>query len=1259
MLFCRECGQEHHSVSIAFSDGERRIIARPIDEPVRDQAGPDGTETGYLVPAVNADFHFSGEISDYPDDWQEVTVGGKERLKAPHRGKHEGRLLYVRPDGSFGEDGIASWFFAGKYRFCPECGHQPAMQAREINKLAGLSAEGRSSATTLIVATILAWMEQDGSLAQHTRKILGFTDNRQDAALQAGHFNDFIFVTLLRGAILRAVRAAGSKGLRPDKFGEAVRHALGFDLDVRQRLADWMLDPNAKGYQNRQEAQENLSDILSHRLWADLRRGWRYTNPNLEEVGLIATHFPGLEELAQDDDEFHGNARLFSMQSKDRRRLFEILFDHMRQGLAVATDALDRSKIKQAAEVSRNRLCLPWAIDREEEHSLRESGFLMVTPPRATTMRASEAVLLLRAGRQSKLGKELRHPTIWGHQLPAKEYDELIGGLLKAAEAHQFVRRVSVGYDAPAWRMAPTALRLLPAESRRDKRRQNSFFRRLYEQVADMLGHEGDLPYSFEAREHTAQVDQEVRAWREDRFRFEGADRERIKANLEEMREQGESGSFLPALFCSPTMELGVDISALSIVYMRNVPPTPANYAQRSGRAGRSGQAALVVAYCAAQSPHDQYYFADRQALVAGVVRPPALDLANQDLLRSHLHAEWLAAASVPLRASIPENLDMTDKDMPIAEKILEGMSALEASGLARPVMRRLVEAMLPAVNLQDAPWLTNVDEFVAQTDKDALNSFSNAFQRWRNLHAGARREQELAHSVQNKTGLQPGERTAAATRYRNASRELEILERGKASSGSDFYAYRYLATEGFLPGYNFPRLPLYAFVPASKSAVLQRPRFLAISEFGPNSMIYHEGRAYRVTKAKLPAEGRLDNGQLSTSTLILCPNCGAAHADALQERCLACDASLVGAERLDTVFRIDNVETSPAERITANDEDRQRRGFEIQTVFQWPLVNNAPDIRKSVLVSPEGELLKLDYGPATRLSRINKGLRRRKSKEICGFFIDPNSGRWLRDPENGDDDDGMGDPTQAKPQRIVPMVEDHKNALLLQPQVHLNVEEMATLQHAFVRGLQLVFELEEGELLGEPLPTRDVRNVILLYEATEGGAGVLNRLVADPSKVAEVASASLKLMHYVEPFEPEDMHEAEDACVAGCYRCILSYFNQPDQELIDRRFPAVTKFLCALIKAQPGQAAHEQQADPWIAAIGRWGLPAPSSLQLPSGEQRLFWPSRDVLAVSGEASAQLADEAATLGILDIISLPVEPGSQAPANLLAALGVVR
>ena len=67
----------------------------------------------------------------------------------------------------------------------------------------------------------------------------------------------------------------------------------------------------------------------------------------------------------------------------------------------------------------------------------------------------------------------------------------------------------------------------------------------------------------MEGREHTGQVTNQNRQMREDKFR------------------QGE----LSALFCSPTMELGIDIRDLSVVHLRNVPPNPANYAQRSGRA--------------------------------------------------------------------------------------------------------------------------------------------------------------------------------------------------------------------------------------------------------------------------------------------------------------------------------------------------------------------------------------------------------------------------------------------------------------------------------------------------------------------------------------------------------------------------------------------------------------------------------------------------------------------------------------------------
>jgi ATP-dependent helicase YprA (DUF1998 family) len=162
------------------------------------------------------------------------------------------------------------------------------------------------------------------------------------------------------------------------------------------------------------------------------------------------------------------------------------------------------------------------------------------------------------------------------------------------------------------------------------EREANRFFAELYRESArDLSGVEG---YA-----HTGQVPAELRQQREERFR------------------KGQ----LSALFCSPTMELGIDIRDLNIVHMRNIPPTPANYAQRSGRAGRSGQPALVAAFCSEGSPHDQYFFRSPEAMVAGAVAPPRLDLANEDLVRAHIQSVWLAATGINLHNSMAEVLDL------------------------------------------------------------------------------------------------------------------------------------------------------------------------------------------------------------------------------------------------------------------------------------------------------------------------------------------------------------------------------------------------------------------------------------------------------------------------------------------------------------------------------------------------------------------------------------------------------------------------
>ena len=86
--------------------------------------------------------------------------------------------------------------------------------------------EGRSTATTILsLSTILGLKDVEG-IAERGRKLLSFTDNRQDASLQAGHFNDFVEVGLLRAAIYAAVAASGPEGLEHDALGDKVVSAI-------------------------------------------------------------------------------------------------------------------------------------------------------------------------------------------------------------------------------------------------------------------------------------------------------------------------------------------------------------------------------------------------------------------------------------------------------------------------------------------------------------------------------------------------------------------------------------------------------------------------------------------------------------------------------------------------------------------------------------------------------------------------------------------------------------------------------------------------------------------------------------------------------------------------------------------------------------------------------------------------------------------------------------------------------------------------
>ena len=1267
--FCRQCGQEYHVVTKNDYEGHIRFVPRNIDETPL-EADDEDSVAGYLTPApVNdPDFAFDGEIDSYPESWLEER-NGIERLRS-YRKKRAPIPFVVTPDGKHGAGGQEFWFIPGKFAFCLCCKDEPNQGMRERSKLAGLSGEGRSSATTLLVSSALQWMNTaDSGVPETKRKLLGFTDNRQDAALQSGHFNDFLFVSLLRGAILRAIIAAGQDGLTEDEFGLQVVKALGFTSMNKAARVHWMQDPNA-GAVIREDAQRSLAKVLAHRVWTDLRRGWRYTNPSLFVLNLLDVQFVGIQDMASDRERMMTVLpELGDLSEEERANLLKLVLGAMLEGLAVNTEALDLTVLDGVAQKSRSLLRSPWAIDAKEHPRGRSS--LLVRAPGKKVVGLREEQTLLRAGHNSRIARLINKRSVIGTKLKKDDYLEFFERLLELFADEGLVMPVELETDVIGWRLTPSAVRLIPGSAIADEStRGNEYFHDLYCAIADDLA-SGHSPFwGLEGREHTAQVSQKQREWREWRFRFEDDDRINLSSseNGTEIKATGESDQFLPTLFCSPTMELGVDISALNAVYLRNVPPTPANYAQRAGRAGRSGQAAVIVTYCASGSPHDQYFFDRRNDMVAGVVRPPALDITNEELVKSHLHAVWLAESKLALSPDIPEILELSTDGYPLKEETLANISKSELVARARVPMKRILDQILAADGGAMPSWMDDPEEYVLQVAMNAPKEFDRAFSRWRELYNSARTQLAEANARSEIAGLSRADRRKIKAAQMQASDQIAILEQGKATNGSDFYSYRYLATEGFLPGYNFPRLPLYAFVPGEgkTGSFLSRARFLAISEFGPRSLIYHEGRAYRVMKAKLPPEVREGDGsELATKDIYICPNCGACHEGEV-ERCHGCDTHMAGEVPIKRTLRIDNVEAAPTERITANDEERVRQGFDIQTVFAWPKKDGKNQVTNAEFMCGDTSLLALQYANSAEISRLNKGLKRRKDQTVFGFNIDPRTGYWAKSEDENQETDPP--PDLVKPVRIVPIVRDHKNALLFRfkrPD-EFEPETITTVQHALMRGIEVVYQLEEGEILGEPLPARDNRRAILAYEATEGGAGVLTRLIDDPKAIGQVARTALELMHYekiddaIASGDAETLNrKADEACVRGCYRCLLSYFNQPDHEQIDSSSGEVAQLLIDLAR---GETVLEKRApaggssSPWIAAFEDAELPPADTMgqKLGDAEAEYVWRAHYVAATTQAISSTMADEALSKG-WELVSLPASPADGVPAQLIELL----
>lgn len=1148
LVFCRECGQEYYMVNLRDELSQQLTPRTPIFYADDEDAS---VLPGYA--ALNRDFDNEVDLwdqtreSDLPDHWWEQRRTGP-RIKRDFK-PHIPRSFMVRPNGEAaptGTEGVRVWFQPTPFLVCLRCG--VAFDRREKNdfrKLTRLSHTGRSTATTLVSGSAVVQLRSDVNVGEQARKLLSFTDNRQDASLQAGHFNDFIQVALIRSAVYKALSDAET--LDHAQLTPAVFKALNLKQEAYAKAAS-DIDPG------KTTNERAMMRLLEYRLYEDLRRGWRVIQPNLEQCGLLGIDYPGLKELCSNDPVWATHPVLQAASPETRHKAVRTFLDQLRKEMAIDARVLDPSEEWELRQRVQQSLRDPWAFDNDD--IIRQSTlFVLPGTPGPEGFRDRSLT------ENSLLARYLRSHHTWGTttDISGGDWVQFIEALVKVLKGN-FILLTKTHAKKPAIQLLansicwikgsgkppdPDPIRTRWMRSGRDKefeRQANTFFAQLYRETARLMA-------GIEGGAHTGQIPADIRERREGQFR------------------EGE----LSALFCSPTMELGIDIRDLNMVHLRNVPPTPANYAQRSGRAGRNGQPALVVAFCSEGSSHDQYFFRQPALMVAGAVAPPRLELANEELVRAHIHSVWLAHTGASLGSSMTDILNLNATGFPLQPNIEHNTVLSEAKFGA---LKTECEAILAACGneVTSAAWYTS--SWLDNTLKDAGARFNSAFERWRELYSNAVAQRNQARIIIDDPTAPKDKQKKAASAEIEAKHEIALLLNQAGQTESDFYPYRYLASEGFLPGYNFPRLPLRALLETENAThIVDRPRFLGLSEFGPRNILYHEGRKYRLIRCVLPmsgVEGRLRRAKF-------CVMCGFFHENITADVCDHCKTTFNAetSEFVPSLFEMTTVRGKRVERITCDEEERTREGYDLALQYRFATAADGQSTFEQARTTSEtGDVLAdLVVAPQASLWRVNRRWRRSEQK---GFTLETTTGYWAKKP-------GEEGPQDIESAQVItgvqPFVHDTRNLFLLKADTSSFKERsedfLASISYALQRGMQVLFQLEEQEISVTRIGEAEQRRV-LFWEAAEGGNGVWPRLMQEPDALARVAQEALRICHF-DPATGEDVAQPE-SCSRACYRCLLSYSNQMDHPKLDRFL--VRDYLLSVAKSITSRIAKGRSYD-------------------------------------------------------------------------------
>lgn len=668
--------------------------------------------------------------------------------------------------------------------------------------------------------------------------------------------------------------------------------------------------------------------------------------------------------------------------------------------------------------------------------------------------------------------------------------------------------------------------------------------------VVEALGEPPRQPMALIAAEHTAQLNAPQN---EDVF----SKAEENELLFQDIAVGGQAGrsTAIDVLSSTTTMEVGIDIGALSGVALRNMPPGRANYQQRAGRAGRRGNAVATVVAFGSSDSHDEHYFSEPDGMIRGDVVDPKLTLDNREIVRRHIRAFLLQNYHQDRIPEIdPDQRHDLFSVLGTVSEFRSGASILNRDDFAGWLAQHET-ALQHRVSLWIPEELSPDDRAILLQEmrQDCLKEIDEA------IRPGPGEVDTTEPADEDEDDDAEDHPEADEERPRQASNPGKLLDR--------------LLYCGKLPRYAFPTdvATFHVFDRDRSSRFRPIMRFapsqglpIALTQYAPGKQVWISGKCYTsgAIYSVMP-DDRFEAWE-SKRVYMECSECGYARTFPIGEGnrnetrdCVACGGEETFgpgrywlrppgfAHPVDTeeVTSPDDIpETSYATRAkltmgTPNEE------------AGWIAVNErirALRAREHLLVSNTGP--KRDgYSYCTKCGRIEAGT------DPSPKLIGPH-----RKPYPDDDDKQICDGTS--PTRHIVLGTDFITdialfsmrvaaPLKLKPGHSSTAAALRTVSEALAKSACQLLDIEPGELMAEFRPaltpggTSGLEAEIFLYDTLPGGAGFSTQL---PDRGLELFQLALHVMKAC----PEN-------CDASCYRCLRSFKNKFEHSLLDRHVGA------------------------------------------------------------------------------------------------------